>query len=399
MKQAGPGFLVAAAFIGPGTVTTATLAGANFGYALLWAVLFSIFATIILQGMAARLGVLSGHGLAENLRLSIEQPIAKFMTMLLVVAGIGIGNAAYEAGNLTGAAIGLYNLMGGSVHVWAGSLGVVALLLMLISKQQLLMWLLTALVGLMSLVFITTLVIASPNLTDLFTGLFIPSLPNSAVITTLALVGTTVVPYNLFLHTSLCASYRQDLSENERLRAVQKDNVIAVCVGGLITLAIIATAATTFFAQQLTPTIDNIAMQLEPLLGSFAPTFFAIGLFAAGLTSAITAPLAASYALCGVFGWETKPDSRNFKIVWFTILVVGICLCFLQIKPLELILLAQVANSLLLPLLAGLLLWIVNKASVMGTSKNSRLHNSLAGVVIAVLVGLSSFKLYNILLN
>ena len=107
MKKFGPGLLVAAAFIGPGTVATASKAGAGFGFALLWALLFSVFATIVLQEMAARLGLVTGKGLAEAVRSSFKSPELKNLSIFLIVATIGLGNAAYQTGNIAGAALGI----------------------------------------------------------------------------------------------------------------------------------------------------------------------------------------------------------------------------------------------------------------------------------------------------
>ena len=112
LRNMGPGLLVAAAFIGPGTVTTASVVGASTGYALLWALVFSIFATIILQEMSARLGVVSREGLGEALRTTFDNPLFKVVAVILVVAAIVFGNAAFEAGNIIGASLGLQAILG-----------------------------------------------------------------------------------------------------------------------------------------------------------------------------------------------------------------------------------------------------------------------------------------------
>ncbi len=112
MRRFGPGLLVMAAFIGPGTVTTASKAGAEYGFALLWALLFSVVATIVLQEMAARLGLVTRAGLADALRSSFDNAWFGRLAVLLVIAAIGFGNAAYEAGNIAGAALALTREVG-----------------------------------------------------------------------------------------------------------------------------------------------------------------------------------------------------------------------------------------------------------------------------------------------
>ena len=102
----GPGALVAAAFIGPGTVTACTLAGANFGYALIWALVFATVATVVLQDMSARLGIAGGMGLGEALVAPGTPAALKWLSIVLVLAALALGNAAYEAGNLSGGALG-----------------------------------------------------------------------------------------------------------------------------------------------------------------------------------------------------------------------------------------------------------------------------------------------------
>ena len=127
LKQFGPGLLVAAAFIGPGTVTTASVAGAETGYALLWALVFSIFATLVLQEMSARLGIVARLGLGEALRQSFDSPLLRWAVIVLVVVAIGFGTAAFETGNITGAALGLETVAGLSTRVWALIVGGAAL--------------------------------------------------------------------------------------------------------------------------------------------------------------------------------------------------------------------------------------------------------------------------------
>lgn len=396
MKSTGPGFLIAAAFIGPGTVTTATLAGANFGYSLLWAVLFSVIATLVLQEMSARLGVVTGTGLAESLNREFSNKWLRYLVIALIIAAIGVGNAAYEAGNLTGAAIGLKNLMGGELQYWALLLGVLAATLLAVGRYRLIQLVLTFMVLTMSLVFVTTVVVSDIQFSQLLKGLFIPSINDASLTTIIALIGTTVVPYNLFLHASLAARFHPEDDKSQRLNALRNDSRLAIGVGGLITVAIVSTASATWFAHQVTPDIHNLSQQLTPILGDLAPLFFAVGLFAAGLTSAITAPLATSYAICGALGWSTELKSTGFRAIWMVITVIGTALCFLDIKPLTAILLAQAANGLLLPFVAICLFWFANKANLMGEWRNNQWQNAIAAVVILLVSGLGFYKVFSL---
>lgn len=393
MKQLAPGFIVAAAFIGPGTVTTATLTGANFGFALVWALFFSVFATLILQEMAARLGVSTNLGLAEAIRSQLHKPLLSTFAMILIVAAIGVGNAAYEAGNLTGAAIGISNIFGGSTAIWASTLGIFAAIVLLIGGFNFIKWFLTGLVLLMSLVFLMTMIMSGVDIKALVSGTTSIQIPENGLTATLAIIGTTVVPYNLFLHASLASQYDSSANKADRIKALRKDALLAISLGGLITLAIMATAMASFYGGTDTPDMKTIADQLTPLLGDWAPYFFAAGLFAAGLTSALTAPIAGAYAVCGAMKWSTETTSKTFQTVALAILGIGIIFSFLQLKPLELILLAQAANGLLLPIIACFLLWVVNQKSLMAEAANSLLLNVIGIVVLVVISGLSIYKL------
>ena len=113
-KNIGPGTLIAAAFIGPGTVTLCTLAGAQFGYNLLWAMTLSIVATIILQEMAARVGIITQKGLAEVIKSQISSPLIRTVVLALILIAIVVGNAAYEVGNISGSSLGLTAVFGNS---------------------------------------------------------------------------------------------------------------------------------------------------------------------------------------------------------------------------------------------------------------------------------------------
>ncbi|MCV6615940.1 MAG: Nramp family divalent metal transporter [Cellvibrionaceae bacterium] len=397
MKKLGPGLLVAAAFIGPGTVATASKAGAGFGFTLLWALLFSVIATIVLQEMAARLGLATGKGLAEAVRESFDKPLLQKLAIALIVAAIGIGNAAYETGNIAGAGLGISAVLDISSGTAAAIIAALALGLLASGKYRLLERVLIGLVLLMSLVFLATLLWIQPDWSGIFSGLFTPSLPEGSTLLVIALIGTTVVPYNLFLHaSSVCQRYPEAGNDNidEALSHSRWDTGLSIGFGGLITLAIVATAATAFFGQAESFSPSKLAQQLEPLLGPAAKYCFAAGMFAAGLTSAITAPLAAAYAVCGAMGWKISFSSPIFRLVWLAVLVSGAGFAIAGSKPLAAIIFAQAANGLLLPLIAVFLLIAVNQQKLLGQYRNGWLANLLGLMVVAVVCALGLYKLW-----
>jgi Mn2+/Fe2+ NRAMP family transporter len=396
LKSIGPGILVTAAFIGPGTVTTASIAGAQYGFALLWALLFSVLATIALQEMAARLGLVTRKGLSEALREAFSGSWPGRLGIALVVAAIGFGNAAYEAGNITGAALGLESILSIPVSAWALLVGLLAGGLLASSTYAVIEKLLVALVLLMSLVFLATLVQVGPALPDMLKGAFIPTVPTGSLLTVIALVGTTVVPYNLFLHAS-AVQEKWPAGGPPPLKQARMDAGLSIGLGGLITLAVMSTSAAAFFGSGSEISAANMARQLEPLLGSGARYFFAAGLFAAGLSSAVTAPLAAAYAVCGVLGWSRDLRSTSFRLVWFAVLASGTLFAAVGTSPLAAILFAQAANGFLLPICAIFLLVVVNRKQQLGEFVNGPLANLAGAIVVLVTLGLGGLKILRVL--
>ena len=395
LRNLGPGLLVAAAFIGPGTVTTASVAGTQTGYALLWALAFSIFATIVLQEMSARLGIISREGLGEALRTTFDNPVFKVVAVALVLTAIGFGTAAFETGNIAGAALGLETVVGLTPQVWVLVVGVLAFALLATGIYKLIEKVLVVLVGVMSVVFILTAIVVQPNVGDILAGLFTPGIPDGEFLTVIALVGTTVVTYNFFLHSSAVQDrWSEEIPAKEALSESRFDTVVSILLGGAITLSILITSAAAFAGTETV--IENagqMAEQLEPLLGPAAKWFFAFGLFAAGMTSAVTAPLAASYATCGALGWGRDMKSWRFRIVWAIVVIVGTTLAYFGTSPVQAILIAQAANGVLLPLVAVFLLIVMNRKALLGEHVNGPLGNILGGVVMLVATGLGGYTL------
>ncbi len=391
-KNIGPGPLVAAAFIGPGTVTMCTIAGVSFGYALLWAMLLSIIATVVLQEMAARLGIITQKGLSEIIREEIKQPILKWVTVILILSAIVIGNAAYEAGNISGGVLGLETIFGNpsikfsglSINSFSILIGIIAFVLLSIGNYKVIERVLITLVVIMSLAFLITAILTKPNILSILKGAFVPKFPENSLLIIIGLIGTTVVPYNLFLHASLV---KEKWKSEKDLVFAKKDTFIAVILGGLVSMCIIISASA-IQSEGITNTSD-LAKGLEPLFGSFAKYFLAIGLFAAGITSAITAPLAAAYVASGCLGFSSSLSSKKFKAVWMFILLLGVVFSSLNIKPIEIIKFAQVANGILLPVIAAILIWIMNKSSILGKYSNNVRQNIFGFLILGIVILLS----------
>lgn len=386
--------MVSAAFIGPGTVTACTLAGANFGFALVWALVFATVTTIILQSFAVRIALVTRLGLAEAMMRTMGSPVLRAAAAILLIAALVLGNAAYEAGNMSGAALGLEAMGGGSLPFGnAPVIAAIALLagaMLLFSKPKWVERSLISLVLFMSVAFLLTFILTKPDIGAILAG-FVPTIPDGGLLTAIALIGTTIVPYNLFLHA---ASARERWSSEIYLPEAQTDNAISIGLGGLVSITILSTAAAALFgsSKEITNAID-MAEQLTPLFGSFATFTLGAGLFAAGLTSAITAPLATGYIVQEIFGNSSQKASRvPFKIGAIIVILSGMFGALLGYKPVEIIFVAQIANGLLLPIIAVFLLKLANDRTMLGQHTNGWKANIL-GFTILLIVSLLGVRL------
>ncbi|NUC74300.1 Nramp family divalent metal transporter [Haloterrigena sp. SYSU A558-1] len=394
LKAIGPGALVAAAFVGPGTVTTASVIGAEYAYLLVWTIAFSILATMVLQEMSARLGLITKEGLGEAFRNEFSNPLARGVTIALVVSAIGIGTAAFQTGNIVGGAAGLATITGISENIWGPIMGLVAAGLLWTGSYKLIERVFIGLVIVMGLAFVLNAIIVRPDPTALAGGL-VPTVPEGSAYLIAGLVGTTVVGYNLFLHASTVQERWDGAAD---LAECRTDTIAMVAVGGVITTAIVVTAAAVFPEGTQISDVGEMADQLEPVFGGYALTFFAIGLFAAGFTSSMSAPLAGAYATAGALGWERDLKSTRFRAIWLTIIGIGILFSALDYNPVEVIVFAQVANGLLLPILAVFLIYAMNNDELLGEYTNSTLQNVLGGLVAVVVIGIGLRTLYDVLL-
>ena len=396
-KNLGPGPLIAAAFIGPGTVTLCTLAGVKFGMSLLWTLLIAVLASITLQSMAVKIGIIGKKSITEALKDEISNPVIKYIIITLIFMTILIGNTAYEAGNISGAVMGLETLFGQikidfkdfSLNIHAIIIGLLAGALLWIGKYRIIERCLIGLVIIMSIAFLFTAIATRPSLLSVLSGLLSFKAPAGSLLTIIGLVGTTIVPYNLFLHAELVKEKWNDKGD---LKFALKDLIIALGLGGLISLSIVITASS-INATDIN-TVGDLALGLESVFGTFSRQFLAIGLFAAGITSTITAPLAAAYVVCGCFGLSTNLQSNYFKFIWLSIILFGVFFSATGLKLITIIQFAQITNGVLLPIMVGLLLWMVNKSSLLGNFKNNNSQNAIGFIIIVVSLFLSLRTLF-----
>ena len=395
LKNIGPGTVIAAAFIGPGTITMCSIAGTMYGLDLMWALLFSLIMTTVLQLTAAKIGLITQKGLSSNLLDSFDNLVFKYLALVLVLSAILIGNTAYEAGNISGGVLGVssifgqlsYSYNGFIINLYSLLVGLLAFVILFVGNRRLIERVLIGLVLIMSLAFLTSAIIVKPDLYLIMEGLFIPKLPEGSLLVVIGLIGTTVVPYNIFLHASLVSDKWSSISD---LKFVKTDTFLAVVLGGIISISVMITASS--IGDIKIESASDLALGIEPLFGSFSKLIISLGLFAAGLTSSVTAPLAAAYVTCGCMGWKTNVKSKKFRIVWFIVLFMGISFSSLDFKSIEIIKFAQVANGILLPVIAVFLLVVANNKRLLKSQVNGYLFNLISVIIIlfTMFIGIKS---------
>jgi len=382
LKHIGPGSVVAAAFIGPGTITMCSIAGAQFKYGLIWALIVSILLTMFIQLMAIRIGLTTKNTLSNLIKDQFQNGLLKYTSILLIISAIFIGNSAYEAGNISGAVMGFELLFGDSlqfnqINIFSILSGMLALPLIIFGNNKVLEKILIILVLIMSFSFVFTVFIVGVDFNLLFSSSNFFSFPSDSILTIAGLIGTTVVPYNIFLHVALV---NNRWKSSRDLKFANFDTIVSISIGGLISLCILLTAAGLNNTDILNAV--DLANNLQPLYGNFSKYVIAIGLLSAGLTSSITAPIAAAYVVCGCFGFSTNRKSILFKIIAVIVLLIGVIFSSIGISPIEIIKFAQVTNGILLPLIVIFLLFLANNTRLLKNKTNNHFQNILGLIVI-----------------
>ncbi len=380
--------VIPAAFIGPGTVTTCSKAGAGFGLSLIWALTFSTLATLILQEAAARITVASGKSLGEIIGLKYRGGSAEILKKILFVA-VAFGCAAYQTGNILGAVSGLMLLSDIPQYVFVLALGAVATGLLWFGNIKTIAHILAAVVFFMGLAFIVVAFQTDASAPEIVQHSIVPSIPDQSALIIIGLVGTTVVPYNLFLASGL--SKGQDIGE------MRWGIALAVLIGGLISIAILLTGT------QISGDFSFKALSnaLSSGLGTWAGSLFGLGLFAAGASSAVTAPLAAAITGQTIFGgggneWSSK--SWRFRTVWGIVLLTGMAFGLSNVKPVPAIIAAQAVNGILLPVVAVFLFLAVNDKKLLPQRfVNNFWWNAVMLVVVTIVTALGLYHLWGAL--
>jgi manganese transport protein len=360
--------VISAAFIGPGTVTTAVSAGSQFHLQLLWAVVFATIACIVLQEVSARITIASGLKLGQ----AMERKFGKqhgFWIKWMVGGSVVLGCAAYEAGNILGGTSGLLLLFDANGKIYTALLTLIAAAVLWSGRGKWISTIMTILVGTMGIAFFALALYGDFSFSDLLISSVVPSIPAGSELLTLGLVGTTIVPYNLFLGSGI--------SKGQTIPLMRLGLSISVLIGGLITAWILMAGT---MVKGFT-SFSELANEFQGKMGIIGTLALGIGLFAAGFSSAITSPYAASMIATSVFGAEKKSTVR---LVWGAVLLTGFIFGISGVKPIPVILAVQALNGLILPLITAFLILIANDRALMPYSAR---HGTWYNIVLLAILG------------
>ncbi len=381
--------VISAAFIGPGTVTTATKAGAYFHFDLMWALAFSTIACILLQEASARVTIHSGMNLAKAIAKQFENRSAKGLVLMLVIGAIVLGSAAYETGNILGSMAGLGLIFDIPQYILVTVIGVLAFIALSLRSVQTIAKVMGGVVFLMGIAFITTAVLLKPSVTDILRGVFVPTVPQSsgAGLLILGIIGTTVVPYDLFLGSGV-------LDKSQKISEMRFGLTVAIILGGLISMAIM-TVGTVIEGEF---TYDALVAALSEKIGTYAVFVFGFGMFAAGFSSSITAPLVSSITAKSFFEEKSvskwKTQGLYYKMVYIGVLIIGLGFGYAQVEPIPAIILAQALNGLILPFISVFLIFVINDPVLMGKGKtNGWLSNIMLGIITWITMVLGAISI------
>ncbi|HEY7724573.1 MAG TPA: Nramp family divalent metal transporter [Anaeromyxobacteraceae bacterium] len=386
----GPGLITASVDNDAGGITTYSLAGSRYGYDLLWTLVPITLALIVVQEMSARMGVVTGKGLADLIRESFGVRVTFWISVALIVANLGnvVAEFAGVAASLQIFGVPVYlSVPFAAAAVW--------LLVLKGSYRQVERFFLVA--SVFYVVYPISLAFSRPDWGEVAKATFVPRVHADAeyVGMLIAMVGTTIAPWMQFY---LQSAVVEKGIKVEHYRFSRLDVVAGCVVTDLVAFAIVvACAATLHVAGVRVETAGQAALALEPLAGRYASWLFAFGLFNASFFAAAILPLATAYYVCEAFGWESGVDrkygqAKEFYWLYSSILVLGALVVLWPRLPLvRIMLVSQVLNGVLLPFILVFMLLLINKQKLMGPWRNGRFFNGVAWATTGVMIALTLY--------
>jgi len=390
----GPGFLVTVGFIDPGNWATNIEGGSKFGHKLLWVITLSTLMLIVIQNMAAKLGIATGKSLAVNIREKFSRPWTFIFGLTIVLACV-----ATDVAELLGGAIG-FNLLFG-FPLWAGALLTVLLEVFLIVSQRYhrLEAIIMGFLGIIGICYIIELWIVKPDWAALAPSIVVPTIDRSSIYIAMAILGAVVMPHNIFLHSNVIHSRKWGISPEEKsslLRFEKIDTMTAMLMGWIVNSAMIIMAATVFFGHSLVVTsIEQASATLKPLAGPLAGLLFAIALVFAGVGSSVTSSMAEVNVITGFLGKPEDPRTLLYKISVFITAIPSFIIIISSLDTFKILIFSQVVLSIQLPFTLIPLLILCRDRNIMGNFRSKPLEFTAAVIISAIVIVLNVYLLYS----
>lgn len=396
LRYLGPGFLVTVGFIDPGNWATNIAGGAQFGYRLLWVISLSTLMLILLQGMSARLGIVTGRSLAVNVRQHFPRPVAAVFGVTIVLACIATDLAEY-----LGAALGFY-LLFGLPPIFGAPLTVAIVLFSILGQgHERLERMIIGFLAVIAACYMIELFIVDVSWSAALPAVVIPSISSDSIVIAMGMLGAVVMPHNIYLHSNVIQSREWGTTRAERVRLLRFgsiDTTLAMAMGWLVNSAMIIVAAAVFFRYGVpVSSIEQASSTLQPLAGDLARILFAVALLFAGVGSSITSSLAEANVITGYTGRPEDPHSRYYRLALIATSVPAMLIIALGVDSYVVLILSQVALSIQLPFTIIPLILLVGSRRVMGDYASGRIEKLLGIAVAAIVIGLNVLLLYGTL--
>jgi len=397
LKYIGPGFLAALAFIDPGNWAANVVAGSLYGYSMLWVITLSTFIFVIFQHNVAHLGIATGYCLSEAASIFLKPWLSR--TIIVTAMGASIATAMAE---LLGGAIALQMLFGLPLAFGMVLLSAFTVFLLFTNSYRKIERLIIGFVALIGLSFIIELSLVHVHWGQVIASSVVPDFPKGSMLIILSVLGSVVMPGNLFLHSEIIQS-RQINLESEEFRDEQMkyeflDTTFSTFVGWAINSAMIVVAAAIFYSNNIQISeLSQADALLKPILGNFASFIFASALLLSAVASSITVGMAGGSIYTGVFGepYDIK-DSHTKAGVLLTI-IPALIVFFFAGDPLNALIYSQAIMSLQLPITIFFQIYVTSSGKIMGKYRNTRFTNILLwafGIVITLLNVMFFFELF-----
>ena len=388
----GPAFVASVAYVDPGNFATNIAAGSDFRYQLLWVLLWSNLMAILVQLLSAKLGIATGRSLPRNCREHFPRATNYF----LWVAG-EISALATDLAEFLGAALGFSLLFGMPLFPAALLTGVATFLILSMERLgfRKLEYVIMAFVGVISLAYVAELFLAKPPWGDVVHHVVVPHLDGSSLYVAVGMLGATVMPHVVYLHSALVLPRRAEMGHKDHGRHFRMERLevlVAMNVAWVINSAMVIMSAAVFHDRGVAvQSIEEAHRTLAPLLGDLSSFLFAVALLASGLSSSAVGTLAGQVILEGFLDVKMSIFLRRLITMIPALVVIA-----LGLNPLKILVLSQVCLSFSLPFAIGPLVWLTSRKSVMGEHVNRPWTTGLAVLVTIVIVGLNGLLLYQV---